>query len=307
MRYPVECLSCTKDIQTSGKLKPSKSVFVTTTTFQDSQPRVPRYTALTIAKHNFLTADDEVLKFVPHFGHAAESDKAHKRLLKELEASYTIRLTDIEAELASQVSSYLDGWLAQLPDLNLTKKILQCHIIQQQQAHNNPDVSRMLLDSLGGPLTNSVSRAATNFEEAFQTVFDLELVDVILPESHVKELVKKLQPLPDPLPSGQAMFSTFADFLCLVCGVAYCQKHGDYTHKPISLLNGSGSQVGDTEYEYDYQPLGMSYPYLVRKHETREKSHVTDSSKHVNSEPCSNYCYLSSEADDTYDPVSPLF
>lgn len=273
-------------------------------TIKDLQPRVPNYTAITFAKRNILTADDEILKSMPYLG---QTDADHKRLVKELQTQYAdVKLTNIEAERASQIGLYLDSWLLEHPDLALTEQVLQRHILQQGWATKNENKSRRILSSLGGNLSANVLRLVANFDRAFQSVFELELSDVVLPESHLNLLAKKLRPAPEPAPSGQAVFSNFSDFLCLVCGLAYCQMHGDYDHNPIDHLDEYGSKLGDVEYEYDYQPLGNSYTDLVRKHELRtlntEQDYEFRSSQDLVA--CTKTCYLSDDVDDVYEPWS---
>lgn len=295
--------------QVSGKSnnhkpKPPKSTIIAAKTIKDSQPRVPQYSALTIAKRNFLTADDEVLRFVPYFGDAVSSKKAagHKRLIKELEEAYSsIKITTREAELASQIRGYLDSWLAELVDLKLTEQILQRYILQQGHVQKNAKISKIILRSLGGPLQGDLMERATSFEVAFQSIFRLDLRDVVLPESHLRELAKKLKAPAESAPPGQAVFSTFADFICLICGVAYCQIHGDYSHNPVYHLDGSESSgEGNMEYEYDYQPLGMSYADSLRKHDVRISNMEQDEDDRSRQDlvPCTEACYLSDEFED---------
>jgi len=273
---------------------------------KDSQPRVPTYTAITTTKRNFLTADDPVLRFVPYFGQAVNMVGGQKGLLRDLEEAFSdLDISKRDAELANQISGHLDSWLAELSHLHLTEQILQRFMLQQGRIKKNPKVSRLILKSLGGPLPGELSRIADYFETAFHRVFDLSLDEVLLPESHLKELARKLKPPAEPVPSGHRLFTNFADFLCLVCGIAYCQIHGDYNHNSVYHLDESGSkgEENELEDEYDYQPLGTSYPDLVRKHKMRISNAEPENAFGSGQAqvPCSETCYLAN-IDDVYDP-----
>lgn len=293
----------------NAKMKPPTRAYLSATTIRDDAPVVPKFVATTLVKRNFLTPDDEVLRYVPHFadGDPAASQAGHKRLVKELEASYSNHgLSKREAELGTQIREHLASWL---PTLGLTTDVLQRYFLDRKptEVRLHKALIKLILEDLGGPLTNIVARQARDFSDTFKSVFEIDLLDVILSESCCKELEKNLNKSDEVV--TQHTFNTFSSWLCLICGVPYCQVHGDYQY---NFMYSAEKQVSkddshDTKYVYDYQPLGLTIADMLRNERRKEPdahSHRDNSSEiyaQHQHHPCNDMCHSKVPYGTSYD------
>jgi hypothetical protein len=162
--------------------------------------------------------------------------------------------------------------------------------------------------SLGGPVSEEEAIRAREFTQVFESVFKLDIVNVILPEPRLRELVRGLNSTSDddeeeanPDPHLE-LFATLANWMCLVCGVAYCQVHGDYIHNAIYRVDENSPEKNreNVEYEYNYQPLGLNYADLVRKQQLRKAAMATLEPDNTKSSRCSDHCYVSADEEEIY-------
>ena len=280
-----------------AKTKATMGKHLSASSIRDDVPMVPKYNAITSVKRNFLTPDDEVLRYIPHFGDEdpAASQAGHKRLVKELEASYSNHgLSRREAEVGAQIREHLPSWL---PQVGLSTSILQRYFLDRKpnEVRLHRALSRLILKDLGGPLTNAEARQARDFSDSFRSVFEIDLLDIILSVSCCKELEKNLNKHDEIVP--QHTFNTFASWMCLICGVPYCQVHGDYQYNYMYSAEKEAMKDDshDTEFVYDYQPLGLSIPDLLKNGKSKERGRLShqDESLPANDnqcQPCTDHC-----------------
>lgn len=279
----------------NSKVKAAVKSTLSVKTIRNTMPSVPAYTAITLVKRSFLTADDDVLRYVPYFADNDYSDttKSHKTLVKELEDSYmNLGLTTRESELAGQIREHFGKWL---PRVDLSETDLQRYLLDHEieDFKMQKDVLRSILKSLGGPLSEETLKRARDFVKTFKLVFAVEVSDVVLPLARLREMGKSLRPPDENDLQQQKTFSTFAQWMCLICGVPYCQVHGDYSYNPVYHL-GDESTVAKNEGEcqYDYQPLGLSMPdFLRNSREVLDEDEDMDSEHETLDFPCSKDCY----------------
>ena len=167
-------------------------------TIRDQFPKVPNYELVTFSNRNHLIADDELLRYMPYVGDddsGTTKKSSNKRFMEELKAAYrTDRSLPSEvSERANGIREYLDGWLNSR-NIGCDERDIQRYLIQYQghELKKTERVLKMLLKSLGGPLESDTEKRVQMFDVAFQKVFEQDLMDVVLPEAHLREYVLRL-------------------------------------------------------------------------------------------------------------------
>ena len=287
-------------------------------------PRIPKYSSHTTVKRNILCADDEQLKFMPFLGDSKGDVKASvfNRLVKELDEVYSAKRSGSsqDNEMASKLSTYLDGWLEEL-DLGLDRQRLISYILEEdgESLGKSPKEIRLLRKAAGGPLATHMADIAASISGAFKTVFGtISITAVTLPDQRLREMLESAnKPVLDSTSKrnsshsespksqssgaqhGTERLGTFTNLTCLICGAICCQTHGDY-HR-VEIHNSDESEMSDfeevpmEEYEYIHQPVGMHYDEILRKQDGRlSKGSLQASLSVPNSAvaPCSDTCYL---------------
>ncbi|KAK0122036.1 hypothetical protein ONS95_010301 [Cadophora gregata] len=287
-------------VQKSGKLGKGKSTLFAKQVFGDA-PRVPKYSSHMNVRRNILKADDEKLKFIPFLGDSGTRNEANfSRLVKELEQVYSPRssVTSRETEEISRIRQYLPMWLEEL-QLGFDLQALKHYLLLQNEESGELGIDRrqrrLLLESFGGPLDYRIGEAASNFCDAFETVFDIETQDVVLPASLLKEMIESATKKPNPTSNR---IGTYADLTCLICAAIDCPTHGDFLHEPINFSDvDDEAPQGPPEMKYNPKPLNLNYEDTLRrfKHQIQDDIEPLPQNK---KKSCSNDCYMATDFSD---------
>ncbi|PQE31797.1 SET domain-containing protein [Rutstroemia sp. NJR-2017a WRK4] len=297
----------------SGKKKGVKtSTYLPVTLIGDGGvERVPKFNHHTNVKRNHLIADNEDLKFVPLVGGGYEkSDGPMDDFVKELDEAFIGRNSDPrKAETISRLREYLSTWLEEL-DMGFDDSVLTRYFLEHSsdQIQMRKKEKKAVVRVLGGSLSPSIVQTARSFADAFSSCFDIELEEVVLPKTRVKELMEMINHVPQSSPKNIGnptadRLGTTTGFECLVCHALCCPTHGEYAFREI-YKNESTDDSDDSdsdasskpEYEYSWERLSMHYEDTLRKHLVRERDKEHDwSPENINkitSEPCGFHCHI---------------
>ncbi|PQE15092.1 polycomb group MEDEA protein [Rutstroemia sp. NJR-2017a BVV2] len=273
--------------------------------------RVPKFNHHTNVKRNHLIADNEDLKFVPLVGGGYEkSDGPMDDFVKELDEAFIGRNSDPrKAETISRLREYLSTWLEEL-DMGFDDSVLTRYFLENSsdQIQMRKKDKKAIVKVLGGSLSPSIVQTAKNFADAFSSCFDIELEEVVLPKTRVKELMEMINHVPQSSPKNIGnptadRLGTTTGFECLVCHALCCPTHGEYAFREI-YKNESTDDSDDSdsdesskpEYEYSWERLSMHYEDTLRKHLVRERDNEEAwNPKNINqisSEPCGPHCHI---------------
>lgn len=257
--------------------------------------------------------DDERLRFIPYMGDAEGSKKKNARLIHELEQAYSPKpsTSSRESEWSSQVRACLEVSLEKLGLGIGQDKLIQYLLDQGRNRSRDSEIEkRTIHESFELPLEPRERELAKMASQAFRKVYDRPLEDILLSEEHLKELAERTnsnQDKPGRTPTKSQLsqtdinkmessaescpdrLGTYTTLICLICGAASCQTHGD-----------SARDENAPGYQYVHQPLVTTYQDILRKQDARiaAKAGQPDFSTQVDT-PCSSECYLVSRYDDS--------
>ncbi|KAM3071786.1 hypothetical protein ACMFMG_009645 [Clarireedia jacksonii] len=297
----------------SGKKKGVKtSTYLPVTLISDGGvERVPKFDHHTNVKRNHLIADNEDLKFVPLVGGGYEkSDGPMDDFVKELDEAFIGRNSDPrKAETISRLRDYLSTWLGEL-DMGFDDSVLTRYFLESgsDQVEMRRKEKKAVVKALGGTLSPSLVQTAENFSDAFFSCFEIDLEDVVLPKTRVKELMEMTNYAPQSSPKNIGnptadRLGTTTGFECLVCHALCCPTHGEYAFREI-CKNESTDDSDDSdsdesskpEYEYSWERLSMPYEDTLRKHLVRERNNEEVwNPENINQnpgEPCGAQCHI---------------
>ncbi|KAG4427464.1 hypothetical protein IFR05_017052, partial [Cadophora sp. M221] len=287
-------------VQKNGKLGKGKSEIAATLVTRNT-PRVPRYSSHTNVRRNILKADDEKLKFIPFLGES-RNDANFKKLVRELEQVYSPQSSETsrESEENARIRQYLPTWLEELQlgcDLNTLKHYLLQQDDESGELAMEPRNQRLLLESFGEPLDHRARAVASRVCEAFNEVFDIQIQDVVLPPSLLKEMVESLRnEIAKKKPSPVAnRVGTYADLTCLICAVIDCPTHGDFHYEAVDSSDGEDNgneRLPETKYEPKL--LSLNFEDTIRRHRNRVKKDI-ESLPEGKTKSCSDECYMATD------------
>lgn len=245
----------------------------------DSTAKAPKYMSYTNVIRNILTPDTADLKFIPPLpGDDPEDEARFKKFYKELEEAHTRRAKNPTRQLekAARIRTALKLWLNNT-QLEISEANLVQYVVSQQSASDldcREDERDLVLKYMDSTLDERAIAAAELFWEAFEKVFDMNLVDVILPADRFKEMVEHVgkKPNADPesmMPVPSDRLGTYASLTCMICAAFDCQTHADYS----SDVSYSATPGDDHQPEYliQRQPLVLPYNDMLRQHNLRKK------------------------------------
>ncbi|KAG9249066.1 hypothetical protein BJ878DRAFT_150519 [Calycina marina] len=284
-----------------------KRLHLNSKTLESDVSRVPRYHAHTLVKRNLLTADDETLRYQPYLGdtYTWQGKQLHNRTQEELEIAYARKepKSHFDIERQQNICRYLPYWLEAL-NIGITVKNLEQYVLSQ----DNWDVKMKAKDVAAMKAWDSIHIPASfktclQFDKALIEVFGWRVKTIILNEARQKELshlakmkrqeIKKRQ----TMASGSTKeaiaerLSTFTEWTCLICGVIYCQTHGDYREESVEDSESDIDQPQRPKFQYVHRQLVMDYTDMLRTHNLRHEGSTQEDDNEISAPACSDQCY----------------
>ena len=269
------------------------------------------------------------MRYIPFLGDIQGNQ--FTKLVKELDEHHQSQQQESgrRSEQLAHLRAYVDSWLKDM-DLNIDRKQLLQYFFNQSSA--GIELEREQRKVLSTPhkvfLDEKTVRDCNRFCRAFDRVCKHSLRDVIVEDRQLKESLEpsskkgsnsttaspkdvRMEATDDQSQPAENRLDTYAGMVCTICGVIWCQSHGDYTQQTISKNeegNESGTTASDDEEEvlYDFRPVIMRYDDLLRKQDVRLAEKPPDMElSDMNKAPCSQDCFRAVDFSNWEYQVSP--
>ncbi|CAD6446077.1 09ea3aa8-8c58-486d-a680-a9fe3095b2d6-CDS [Sclerotinia trifoliorum] len=275
--------------------------------------RTPSYTHHTNVLRNHLTGDDDILRYVPLV--VQNEEKFMNKFEKDLHTAYAERNDDPrEKEQIYQIDRHVDVFLENMGYGYCNRDALIRYYLghKPEKLPYPMKEKRLVLETLGGPLSGDKLRIMGLAAEEMSAGFDIDMGDVVLSQSRFKALVedskdKLYKPSGDQPPPPERL-ETMAQFSCLICHGAACTTHGEYNYQKTNknIPSDGSSEIGSPDpssfkksnYEYVWEKFIMHCPDVMRKHNARDHSNKNENwhPEHWNTEKdtaeaCGEECY----------------
>lgn len=187
---------------------------------------------------NILSADDEMLRYVPYLGDVDSKESNKRRLEKDLADAYTTEHNEPsrDAEKLVSLGAHLDEWLEHL-NIGCSRETLEHFVMSREKIMREVGLGNenrnTLLKVFSAPLSINNRTMADYFMQAFEKVFGISLGKVLLRPDRLKELMgaakaSNRKNSDNAHTSLETHLETHVALQCLICYAIDCQTHGIY-------------------------------------------------------------------------------